>query len=452
MSDTKNRPRLIGLNSRRKIDNVASFSAALAAILIVFSSPAESVSSLAQNAQSALGIEPKGRTLELLETLPAPPPAPAGMSTTPCQNTPLQFSNQDARRNWVRSGMTRILIFWAAAHDGQRAGDISTRCTDMKYASKRLQEALGYKPTGVIGDAEIQAIDRADSKKVLDLSRYMFDRTLSKGGTLEEQEQFDLKWLTGPIVARTTNASPARAPEAKKTDSPTPTFYDLDSSWRRNQNAVAKTIDIFDLRFGITIDDAWAQLPQALCTRHGNTISCRKDSGCLSEIRDLQAEFSYRANPSAQAKIAELRKSLAECESDRDRSSFRKSNITAFAHTTTSATFKFEGQQLQGVSAHVDDEKSFRNTASARFGRPEIQSKTSTYTSRIYLGTDIDCDHTDTMFGVCNPTGRTTTETPIYETQSHTSVRQSYIWTTPGFDIVESGGAVDLIRKRSTAR
>jgi hypothetical protein len=58
--------------------------------------------------------------------------------------------------------------------------------------------------------------------------------------------------------------SPARAPEAKKTDSPTPTFYDLDSSWRRNQNAVAKTIDIFDLRFGITIDDAWAQLPQAL--------------------------------------------------------------------------------------------------------------------------------------------------------------------------------------------
>lgn len=452
MSDTKNLPWLTVLDSRKKIHNAASVSAALAAILILFSSPAESISSLAQNAQSAIGIEPKGRTLELLETLPAPPPAPAGMSTTPCQNTPLQFSNQDARRNWVRSGMTRILIFWAAAHDGRRAGDISTRCADMKYASKRLQDALGHEPNGVIGDAEIQAIDRADSKKVLDLSRYMFDRNFSKGVTLEEQEQLNLKWLTGPIVATTTNASPERAPEAKTTDSPNPTIYDLDKSWRRNQNAVAKTTEIFNLRFGITIDDVWAQLPQALCTRHGNTITCQKGNGCLSEDRALSDMFASRKHVFNQAQVIELRKAMADCEHDRDQSSFSKSDITVTGQIVNAATFKFEGQQLQAISSSVADVKTFRDTASARFGRPEVQSKTSTYTSRIYRDTEIDCYHTDMQNGSCNPTGATTTYTPIYDTQSHTSVYHTYIWTTPGFNIVESVGQVDLIRKRGAAR
>lgn len=241
------------------------------------------------------------------------------------------------------------------------------------------------------------------------------------------------------------NATYSWASEESKSD------RSLDKSWRVNANATAKTAEISTIRFGMTIDDAWARLPQALCMRDGNKIICQKGNGCLREDRAVSDKIPNRSNPSVQAQITALQKVLSECQADRDKSSFAASAMNVFGHAVRAATLKFDGGQLGIISARVDGAETFRDIATGRFGRPEIQSETSTHTSQQIVGWSEYCSGNDlTAIGTCK-LGRGIS-TPDYATRNDTSVHHRYIWASPGFDVVEFEGQIELTRKRGAVR
>lgn len=161
---------------------------------------------LARRVKEGTGFEVPAKWVPALEALPVPPAASPADISAPCKTTAPRFASQSDRAEWIKSDMSTWLLFWAVSHDGARAGTARGKgCFDLAYAASRWQVANGRSPKDPLTRADIDRIDQATRVSIRDgyvaNIKFLAERSLSKGATLEQIEEHRLLRMTESFKA-----------------------------------------------------------------------------------------------------------------------------------------------------------------------------------------------------------------------------------------------------------